>query len=148
MLCFIAMTSCIFASTEAVSDPNIAQSYSTLPKTTIDDNDYSILYTNVNTINSAVIVTGNTAKYYVKATPASGKSIDYIHITLRLVNDSGTSIDSVSKNVHIGTDGKYKLSDTKILTRHGKYHAKYTLKVYRRGTVVETINGSSKAYSY
>lgn len=97
-------------------------------------------------VGGNVVITGGNALFYVKVKPKTSTSISYINITLKLVNSSGTVLKTTTDKVYY-SNGYFKLSDNKTVSR-GTYHAEYTLKVYKSGKLVETINGKTPSEKY
>ena len=100
----------------------------------------------VRDVESNVVITGGNALFYVKVMPKSSTSISYINVTLKLVNSSGTVLKTVTDKVYFSS-GYFKLSSNKTVSR-GTYHAEYTLKVYKSGSLEETISGKSLSEKY
>ena len=98
-------------------------------------------------VSSSVTITGSKAAYRAVVIPMTAKSISKVRGTVKLVNQSGTAVDRVTKDVTI-SDGKFTVGNSKQLTKHGKYHAAYTLKLYKSGKLIETVTGKSAVKEY
>lgn len=93
------------------------------------------------------ISSGGTASYSVRVYPKTSDSISYIKATLKLVDSKGNVVKTKTETVY-ESGGYFKISDTKTLSSKGTYHAEYTLKVYKSGSLVETIKGQSDTAKY
>lgn len=115
-------------------------------ETTFSGEEISPRYAAVNEVKPSITIAGGNASYYVKVKPMTSTSISYINITLKLVNSSGTVLKTKTEKVYF-SNGYFKLSDSKNVSK-GTYHAEYTLKVYKSGSLVETISGKSLSEKY
>lgn len=104
-------------------------------------------YLTTDTINPSIVISGSNAIYEVKFFPKTGQKISHIKATLNLVNSNGTVIKSKTDTIY-QSGGYFKIADSKTLTAKGTYHAEYTLKVYKSGSLVETIKGKSGNVTY
>ena len=104
-------------------------------------------YATTDSIDSKVSISSGTASYYARFEPKTGKTISYVKATLKLVNSSGTIVKTKTETIY-ESGGYFKISDSKALSSRGTYHAEYTLKVYKSGSLVETIKGQSNNATY
>lgn len=114
---------------------------------TLTDEEVIPAFVEVNGVTSEISVTGGNAKYSVTVMPNIPNEISYINATLKLVNSSGTVLKTKTDKIYF-SGGLFKLSDTKSSIAKGTYHAEYTLKVYKSGKLIETINGKSVSKKY
>lgn len=104
-------------------------------------------YVTATTVTSKVVISGSKATYFAEVMPQTLNSIDSINATIKLVNGSGSVIDSKTATVS-RTGAYFSISDTATLTKSGTYHVEYTLKVYKSGVLKETITGKSAGVKY
>lgn len=104
-------------------------------------------YVTTDSVDSRVGISNGTASYYARFEPKTGSSISYVKATLKLVNSAGTVIKTKTDTIY-KEGGYFKISDSKTLSSKGTYHAEYTLKVYKSGSLVETIKGQSVSATY
>ncbi len=93
-------------------------------------------------------ITNGVANYAVTVVPKTNSSIGYIEGTIKLVRTStGVATKTTRGNMYLSS-GMFKLSDSKTLTSKSEYHIEYTLKVYKSGSLIETITGKSASVIY
>lgn len=103
-----------------------------------DDQVVTPQYVTTDSVDSRVSISNGTASYYARFEPKTGSSVSYVKATLKLVNSKGTVVKTKTETIY-KTGGYFKISDSKALSSKGTYHAEYTLKVYKSGSLVETI---------
>ena len=106
-----------------------------------DDGTVSPQYAVTGADSAVISISGSKASYEAKLRPSAGQTISYVKATLNLVNSKGTVVKTKTETI-------YKISDSKTLTAKGTYHAEYTLKVYKSGSLVETVKGKSNNATY
>lgn len=112
-----------------------------------DNKVVDLQYISTDRVVSDIAVSGSSASYYAKFAPKAGQNISYVKATLKLVNSSGTIVKTKTETIY-ESGGYFKISDSKTLSSKGTYHAEYTLKVYKSGSLVETIKGQSVSATY
>lgn len=111
-------------------------------------NDFGLQYVATRTVTPQLVISDGVADYSVTVTPKSSTSIGYIEGTIKLVRTStGVTTKTTRGNMYLSS-GKFKLSGSKTLTTKGEFHIEYTLKVYKSGSLVETITGESASVKY
>lgn len=112
---------------------------------TPEEPELELQYTTATSVRSTVTISSGKASYYVRMKPSS--TVSYVKATLNLVDSSGTTVQTVTKNVYL-SNTFFTLSNSKNLSKKGTYHATYVLKVYKNGTLKETIKGKSANVKY
>lgn len=104
-------------------------------------------YVATNRVSAQISIVTGVSVYSAKAYAKTADSIDYIKATLKLVDSKGNVVKTKTETVY-ESGGYFKITDTKALSSKGTYHAEYTLKVYKSGSLVETIKGQSETAKY
>lgn len=104
-------------------------------------------YESPNSAYATIGISSGKVSYEAKLKPGAGQNISYVKATLNLVNSNGTVIKSKTDTIY-QSGGYFMIADSKTLTAKGTYHAEYTLKVYKSGSLVETIKGKSGNVTY
>lgn len=112
-----------------------------------DDGTVSPQYAVTGADSAVISISGSKASYEAKLRPSAGQTISYVKATLNLVNSKGTVVKTKTETIYL-SGGYFKISDSKTLTAKGTYHAEYTLKVYKSGSLVETVKGKSNNATY
>lgn len=139
LLCFVLMfiiSTCSF-------------SFAAVPKELLEkENEIELQYVATSRITPLLAISGGVADYSVTVIPKSSTSIGYIEATIKLVRTStGVATKTTRGNMYLSS-GKFKLSDSKTLTSKSEYHIEYTLKVYKSGSLIETLTGKSASVTY
>ena len=112
------------------------------------ENEFELQYVATSRVTPQLDISNGVADYSVTVVPKSSTSIGYIEGTIKLVRTStGVTTKTTRGNMYLSS-GKFKLSDSKTLTSKSDYHIEYTLKVYKSGSLVETLTGKSATVTY
>lgn len=104
-------------------------------------------YASIISAQARININGNTASYNVTIMPKSKDSVSKIVITLKLVKNKGTVVQTKTETVYF-SNGYFKMNNKKILTAKGSYHTEYTAKVYKGSKLLETLRGKSNVATY
>lgn len=124
-------------------------SFAAIPEQILEGgNEIELQYVATRTVTPQLVISGGVADYSVTVTPKSSTSIGYIEGTIKLVRTSTGVVTKTTRGNMYLSSGKFKLSDSKTLTSKSEYHIEYTLKVYKSGSLVETLTGKSASVIY
>lgn len=114
----------------------------------VGGNEMELQYVATSRVTPDLKITNGVANYAVTVVPKTNSSIGYIEGTIKLVRTStGVATKTTRGNMYLSS-GMFKLSDSKTLTSKSEYHIEYTLKVYKSGSLIETITGKSASVIY
>lgn len=124
-------------------------SFATVPEVLPEKgNEIELQYVATSRVTPLISISGGVVDYSVTVIPKSSTSIGYIEATIKLVRTSTGVTTKTTRGNMYQSSGKFKLSDSKTLTSKGEYHIEYTLKVYKSGSLVETLTGKSATAKY
>lgn len=102
-------------------------------------------YAGVSGISSHLEKSGKDAKCTLRV--MQKESLSSIHGTFKLVDGSGNVEKTDSRNLS-KSGSTYKYSHSFSMPRKGKYHVKYTLKVYKNGKQIDKVTGKTNTVEY
>lgn len=116
-----------------------------LPK---EGDEIELRYVTTRSVTPQIAISAGVADYSVTVIPKSSTSIGYIEGTIKLVRTNTGVVTKTTRGNMYFSSGEFKLSDSKTLTSKSEYHIEYTLKVYKSGSLVETLSGKSTTATY
>lgn len=102
-------------------------------------------YTGVSNVVSHLTQSGDAAT--CKLTLTRKTSLSSVHGTFNLVNRSGDVIGTDRRNL-TKSGASYSYSHSFSLPKRGKYHVKYTLKVYKNGKEIDKVTGKTNTVEH
>ena len=127
---------------------NLCSAYAYSAKVeTVRDSSIQPYYVGVSRSTALLNIKGKQAEYAVRVIPKSKTSISKIIMTVKLVNNNGTVIQTKTETLTI-SNGAFESRNIKTLSARGQYHVEYSGKVYKRSQLIETISGKSGIKTY
>ena len=105
-------------------------------------------YTYVNVVNTILSIDDGVATCHVKVFENSSKPFDYSKLTVYLKKSSGTTVKTFTATKYPSSLGYFTWTDTYNLTAKGTYYIKAVNKLYKDGSLVETITTTSVNQTY
>lgn len=105
-------------------------------------------YTHVNSIKTIFGITEGTAACSVTVFENTANPYDYTKLTVYLKKSSGTTVKTWTATGYPNASNYYRWSKTYALTTRGSYYIKAVNKLYKNGSLVETITTTSVTDTY
>lgn len=105
-------------------------------------------YTYVNMINTLFGITDGVAMPSVVVYENVAKPFDYSKLTVYLKNSSGTTVKTWTATKYLNSLGYFTWTTEYDLTTKGTYYIKAVNKLYKNGSLVETITTTSVTDTY
>jgi len=105
-------------------------------------------YTHVTGINTIFGIVDGVAGCSVTVYESSARPFDYSKLTVYLKKSSGTTVKTWTATKYPSSSGYFNWNKTYDLTAKGSYYIKAVNKLYKNGSLVETITTTSVTDTY
>lgn len=148
------LLTCVLAITLISATPATAFGQTGQPAIAGNDSSYQAgiitpRFAGVSTATISISFTGNKAAATVYVTPKSSSSIDYVTVKASLMKvGSSTAIKSWSQTIQPNVNNNFYFSEQSAVSSRGDYYVKATVKCYKSGSVIDTLNIESATKAY
>ena len=106
-------------------------------------------FAGISTALVSISFSGSKATATVYVTPKSSTSIDYMTVKASVMKSgSSTAVKSWSQTIQPTSNNTFYFSESTSVSSRGTYYVKATIKCYKNGSVIDTLNAESDTATY